>query len=115
MWCSSITFHPSTCSCREPSCSPFNGGTPPRHGTQVLVARSDMVGSILALGAPGLGRKERQRGRGLRTRSRAGVEFRAIGNVFHRGPVMGPADLQRYRKLLLEKRRELSSAQERSC
>ncbi len=40
-----------------------------------------MVGSILALGVPGLGRKERQRGRGLRTRGRAGVEFRAIGNV----------------------------------
>ncbi len=41
-----------------------------------------------------------------------GVKSEAIRRVSsHRGPVMGPADLQRYKKMLLEKRRELSSAQ----
>src|SRR6266404_1566598 len=39
-WCSSITFHPPTCFCREASSSPLSGGTPPRQGTQALVARS---------------------------------------------------------------------------
>src|SRR6266404_953096 len=47
-WCSSITFHPSTCFCREESSSPFSGGTPPRHGTQALAARSDITTVILA-------------------------------------------------------------------
>src|ERR1700730_15298368 len=47
-WCSPITFHPSTCFCREASSSPFSGGTPPRHGTQALAARSDITTIILA-------------------------------------------------------------------
>ena len=42
---------------------------------------------------------------------RVGVECRAIGKVSsHREPVMGPSDSQRYTRLLLAKRRELSSA-----
>jgi DnaK suppressor protein len=42
---------------------------------------------------------------------RVGVECGAIGKVsFHRGQVMGPADLQRYHSLLLKKQHELSSA-----
>jgi RNA polymerase-binding transcription factor DksA len=40
-----------------------------------------------------------------------GVECGAIGKVsFHRGRFMGPADLQRYHRLLLKKQREASSA-----
>jgi len=47
----------------------------------------------------------------VRTGVREGVESWAIGKVSSlRGPVMRPADLQRYNRLLLEKRGELSSA-----
>jgi hypothetical protein len=46
----SITFHPSTCFCREASSSSLRGGTPTRHETHVLVARSDITATILALG-----------------------------------------------------------------
>ena len=49
MWCSSITLQPSTCLCKAMSSSPLSGGTPPRQGTLVLAARSDIVGMILAL------------------------------------------------------------------
>ncbi len=39
-----------------------------------------------------------------------GVKCRAIGEVSYcRGPLMDPADLQRYKRLLLEKQREVSS------
>ena len=48
MWCSSTTCHPSTCLCRDASASPLTGGTPPRHGIQGLLARSDMMESIVA-------------------------------------------------------------------
>src|SRR5713226_5787086 len=107
MWCSSMTFHPSTCFSRAASSSPLSGGTPRRHGTHVLVARSDITTAILALGGAKADDTDARCGHGVCV----GVEFRAIGRVFHRGPVMGPADLQRYRKLLLVKRRELSCAQ----
>src|SRR6266702_5418584 len=49
MWCSSKTFHPSTCFCKAASSSPLSGGTPPRHGTQVLLARSNITDTILSL------------------------------------------------------------------
>src|SRR5712692_7199360 len=108
MWCSSITFHPSTCFCREASSSPCSGGTLPRHGTQVLVARSDIIATILALGGAKAGDTDACCGHGVRV----GVESEAIGKISsRRGPVMGQADLQRYKRLLLEKRRDLSSAQ----
>src|SRR6266571_4981155 len=47
MWCSSMTFQPSTCVSRAASSSPLSGGTPPRQGTHVLAARSDIVEVIL--------------------------------------------------------------------
>ena len=47
MWCSSITFHLSTCFSTVASSSPLSGGTPPRQGTHVLAARSDILGMIL--------------------------------------------------------------------
>src|SRR2546425_5319852 len=108
MWCPSITFHPSTCLCKEASSSPLSGGTPPRHGTQALAARSDITTAILALGGAKAGDTDARCGHGVRV----GVECGAIGKLSsHRGRVMGPADLQRYSNLLLEKRRDLSSAQ----
>src|SRR6266852_4922464 len=79
MWCPSITFHPSTCLCKEASSSPFSGGTPPRHGTQALAARSDITTAILALGGAGAWTKGKgseagntDAGRGQRVR--VGVE-----------------------------------------
>ena len=62
MWCSSTTFQPSTCFSRAASSSLFSGGTPSRHGTHVLVARSDMVRPILALG----GARTRTKGKAAR-------------------------------------------------
>src|SRR5215831_5752036 len=49
MWCSSMMFQPSTCVSRAASSSPLSGGTPPRQGTHVLAARSDIVEVILPL------------------------------------------------------------------
>src|SRR5713101_9524942 len=46
-WCSSMTFQPSTCLSTVASSSPLSGGTPPRQGTHVLAARSDILGMIL--------------------------------------------------------------------
>jgi len=63
MWCSSITFHPSTCFCRRASSSPLRGGTPPRHEMHVLVARSDITAIILASG----GAKARRYGLAFRS------------------------------------------------
>jgi len=86
----------------------LSGGIPPRQGTQALAARSDITTVILALGRAKAGDTDARCGHGVRV----GVECGAIGKVsFHRGSVMGPADLQRYSNLLLEKRRDLSSAQ----
>src|SRR6267143_5646168 len=107
MWCSSMTLQPSTCFCNEASSSPLSGATPPRHETHVLVARSDITTAILALGGAKADDTDARCGHGVCV----GVECGAIGKVSSpRGPVMGSADLQRYRKLLLEKQRELSSA-----
>src|SRR5712692_9674231 len=47
MWCSSMTLQPSTCFSRAASSSPLSGGTPPRQGTHVLAASSDIVERIL--------------------------------------------------------------------
>src|SRR5712692_10303510 len=66
MWCSSITFHPSTCFCREASSSPLRGGTPPRHETHVLVTRSDITATILALGGAKAGDTDACCGHGVR-------------------------------------------------
>src|SRR5438876_1517266 len=44
-----MMFLPSTCYRSRESAPPFSGGTPPRQGTQVLAARSDIVGVILRL------------------------------------------------------------------
>src|SRR6266478_5758812 len=107
MWCSAMTFHPSTCLSRAASSSPLSGGTPPRHGTQVLVARSDIATAILALRGAKVGDTDARCGHGVRV----GVECGAIGKVsFHRGRVMVPADLRRYHRLLLKKQCGVSSA-----
>src|SRR6266699_2832345 len=47
MWCSSMTFQPPTCVSRAARSTPLSGGTPPRQGTHVLAARSDIVEVIL--------------------------------------------------------------------
>src|SRR6266481_7422702 len=47
MWCSSMMFQPCTCVSIAASSSPLSGGTPPRQGTHVLAARSDIVKLIL--------------------------------------------------------------------
>src|SRR5260370_4195737 len=108
MWCSSITFHPSTCFCREASSSPLRGGTPPRHETHVLVTRSEITATILALGGAKAGDTDACCGHGVRV----GVESEATRKISsRRGPVMGQADLKRYKRMLLEKRRGLSYAQ----
>src|ERR1700704_2274041 len=53
----------------------------------------------------------RRYGRGLRTPGPCGCRIRGRGKVSsHRGRVMGPSDLRRYERLLVEKRGELSSA-----
>src|SRR5215218_2615856 len=39
-WCSSATSHSGTCCRSGSSCSPLRGGTPPLHGTHVLLASS---------------------------------------------------------------------------
>src|SRR6266849_4734904 len=107
MWCSSMTFQPFTCFSSAASSSPFNGGTPPRQGTQVLVARSDITTAILAPGGAKAGDTDARCGHGVR----AGVECGATGKVsFHRGQVMGPAGLRRYHRLLLKKQRGVSSS-----
>src|SRR5262249_38680193 len=49
MWCSSMMFQPSTCASRAASSSPLSRGTPPRQGTHVLAASSDIVEAILPL------------------------------------------------------------------
>src|SRR5713101_6353551 len=42
-----MMFHPSTCFWSREISSPLSGGTPPRQGTHVLAARSDIVEVIL--------------------------------------------------------------------
>ena len=44
------------------------------------------------------------------TETRTGVKCRPTGSFHSRETVVAPADLQRYKKLLLEKQREVSSA-----
>src|SRR2546425_5980530 len=48
MWCSSMALQPSTRFSNDASSSPFNGGTPPRQGTQNLLAKSDITYAIVA-------------------------------------------------------------------
>src|SRR5438093_7421368 len=54
MWCSETTSHPGTSRRRGSISAPFKGGTPPRHGTQVLLARSVMACSSSSVFASGV-------------------------------------------------------------
>src|SRR5260370_28817832 len=46
-----MTFQPCTCVSRAASSAPLSGDTPPRQGTHVLAARSDIV-EVILLPAP---------------------------------------------------------------
>jgi hypothetical protein len=47
----------------------LSGSTPPRHGTHVLVARSDITTAILALGGAKAGDTDARCGQGVRSGS----------------------------------------------
>ena len=64
-----MTFQPFTCFSSAVSSSPLSGSTPPRHGTHVLVARSDITTAILALGGAKAGDTDARCGQGVRSGS----------------------------------------------